>query len=345
MVAHLNWGILGCGRVARQAVGPGIQRSTNGTIVAAGSRTPDKAGEFAAEFGAERAHGSYDELIADSTVQAVYVALPNSMHCEWTIRAAEAGKHVLCEKPLAANALEALRMAAACRTSGVTLMEAFAHTFHPHNRMAKRLIEEGRIGKLQRIAAVHSGARPPDDDVRLSAELAGGALMDKGCYCVNTARYLFGVEPLSAYATAEFGDVSRVDERLVANLNFPGGGVAHFETSLAMAENRFYSQGCEIFGDRGRIYLPFAYSQVATYRFGTEVETAIHIHEDDIEEPTEEKVTFDGVHQWQLQVEYFAERVLAGLPLEFPAEDGVANMRVIDAIYASARRGVPVDVM
>ena len=255
------------------------------------------------------------------------------------------GKHVLCEKPLAANAAEAVRMATACRDNGVTLMEAFAHTFHPHNRMAKRLIEEGRIGKLQRIAAVHSGARPEDDDVRLNAALAGGALMDKGCYCVNTARYLFGAEPLSAYATAEFGEVSRVDERLVTTLNFAGGGVAHFETSLALADNRFYTQGCEIYGDRGRIFLPFAYAQVATYRFGTSVETSIHIYEDDIEHPTEEKVTFDGVNQWQLQVEYFAERVLSGQPLEFPAEDGVAQMRVIDAIYASARRGVPVAVM
>ena len=345
MAETLKWGILGCGRVARQAVGPGIQRSANGNIVAAGSRSREKARAFAADFGASRAHGSYADLIADPEVEAVYVALPNSMHCAWTIRAAEAGKHVLCEKPLAANAGEATQMAAACRRHGVTLMEAFAHTFHPHNRMARRLIEEGRIGRLQRIAAVHSGGRPPDDDVRLSAELAGGALMDKGCYCINTARYLFAAEPLSVYATAEFGETSRVDERLVATLEFPGGGIAQFETSLMLADNQQYSQGCEIFGERGRLFLPYAYSQVATYRFGREVETALHIFQDDIESPSEEKLIFDGVHQWHLQVEYFAARVLAGLPLELPAEDGVANMRVIDAIYASARRGGPVAVM
>ena len=282
-------------------------------------------------------------MLADPDAQAIYVATPNSLHREWTIRAAEAGKHVLCEKPLSVDADEALEMAAACKSNGVTLMEAFSQTFRPQDRLIKRLIEEGRIGKLMRMNAIHSGGYPAEGNVRLDASLAGGALMDKGCYCINTARFLFGQEPASVYATAEFGPTG-VDERLSATMQFPSGGIANFETSFRLAEGTVYSQGCELFGDRGRIWVPFGFSSVATYRFGTIVDTAIYVSTDNLENPKTEKIDCPGVHQWQLQVEYFAVRVLSGQPLEFPAEDGVANMRVIDAVYASARQGRVVEV-
>jgi D-xylose 1-dehydrogenase (NADP+, D-xylono-1,5-lactone-forming) len=199
----VNWGVLGVARVAEKVMVPGIQRSGNGMVHAVASRTPEKAVEFAQRVGARVAYGSYEELLRDDLVQAVYIALPNSLHKEWTVRAAEAGKHVLCEKPMATRYADAVEMVDACRRNGVVLMEAFAHRFHPQNVAVKCIVDEDGIGEPTGFVAVHSSSPPQQGDIRLSKELDGGVLADKGCYCVNTARLMLGTEPTSIFARGD----------------------------------------------------------------------------------------------------------------------------------------------
>ncbi len=344
---RVQWGVLGCATVARKVMVPGIQRSNNGEVLAVASRRVKKADDFAQSFDIERAYGSYEQLLDDDDVQAVYIPLANSLHCEWTIYAASRGKHVLCEKPLACSASEARDMVEACHKHGVLLMEAFAHRFHPHNVQVRQLIDDGRIGKVLRMSSVHSSARPAADDIRLSKELSGGVLMDKGCYCVNTARFIFGSEPVRVYATMEFGEFGRdsgVDERVVGTLEFPCGGVLQFDSGFKLAENNIYQQGYEVFGEHGHIYMPTGIGQVETYRTGKLVETYFFVSDDAVAGAINEKIHCPPAHQFQFQAEYFADRVLKGKPIEQPAENGLANMKVIDALYDSARQGRSVKV-
>ena len=339
----IQWGILGCARVARQVLAPGIQNSKNGTILAIASRSLDTARAFAAVFHIERAYGSYDELLDDGDIGAVYIPLPNSLHREWTIKAASKGKHVLCEKPLSCTAREAEEMAEACSRHRVLLMEAFAHRFMPQNLQVKKLLDQGRIGEAVRMTAVHSSGRPPADDTRLSKELAGGILMDKGCYCVNTARFIFGAEPISVYATAEFGAASGVDESMTATLEFVDGKVAQFDCRFGLSEQT-YCQSYEVFGQSGHIYVPHGFSRVETYRYGTIVGTSFFVGDDAVANPSLERIECPGVHSWQLEAEYFADAILNGEGLRFPAENGLANMKVMDALYKSAREGRAVEL-
>jgi predicted dehydrogenase len=321
---------------------PGIRLSRNGTALAVASRRLETAQDFARSLGVDRAYGSYAELLEDADVEAIYIPLPNSQHREWTVRAAEKGKHVLCEKPLACSTREALEMAQACMSNGVNLMEAFAQRFRPQNIQVKELVEQGRIGKVLWMTVVHSSARPRAGDIRLSRELCGGVLMDKGCYCVDTARFIFGSEPVSVFATAEFGE-SGVDERVTARLEFPDGGVAHFDSGFGLTGNT-YQQSYTVLGEKGHIYVPNGHAQVETYRTGAIVDTVIYVGDDAVLDPATERVQCKEVHQWQLEAEYFADRVLGGEDIQYPAGNGVDNMRVIDAIYRSAREGRTVDV-
>ena len=330
---RVRWGVLGSARVALAVTMPGIARSRNGRILAVASRSSDRARELSEQFSIERVYGGYGELLRDADVEAVYIPLPNSLHKEWTIKAAEAGKHVLCEKPLASNARDAQEMIDACRSYGVLLMEAFAHRFHPQNVYVKNLVDEGRIGKVRLITSVHSSGRPLGNDIRLNKELAGGVLMDKGCYCVNTARFILGSEPLSVAARVVYGDRSGVDERVSAQLEFPGEAVVQFDTSFFLG-SAAYHQGYEVFGESGRILVPTGFAQLATYRRNEIVDTEVLVTDDD---GNMEKVSIAGEHQWKLEVEYFADRVLLGEAIGHPAENGLANMTVIDAIYTSGR--------
>ena len=333
----VNWGILGCAGVAKAVVIPGIKLSKNGRALAIASRSLDKADTFAKQFGIERAYASYEELLDDQDVQAIYIPLPNSMHQEWTLRAAQKGKHVLCEKPLACNAEQAKQMVQACKSNGVLLMEAFAHRFHPQNLLVKELIKQGQIGKVVRITSVHNSGPPEAGNIRLNKQLAGGALGDKGCYCINTARFILECEPVSVYAQVWYSQ-SGVDERVVADITFPSDAVLQFETSFCLAPRAYY-QGYEVFGQRGRILVPEPFGQLATYRQGKLVETAILVTD---EQRNLEQIKVKPSHHWQLEVEYFADRILNSQQIDFPAEDGLANMTVMDAVFASSQQESPV---
>ena len=338
----VQWGILGCASIAATALIPGIKGSANGEVLAIASRSLEKACEFSREFDIPRAYGSYEALLNDPDIQAVYVPLPNSLHKEWTIKAAEKGKHVLCEKPIACCAADAQEMDDACGQHGVLLMEAFAHRFQLQYRRILRLIEEGRIGRILRITASMSRSLFPADNTRMKPSLGGGALMDLGSYCINTARYLVGSEPHSVFATQEIGPTG-VDERTTGTLRFPGGAVLQFDTNLYM-EDKHFEQGCTVYGETGSIHIPRAFSQVELIRFGQMIEATLHITDLLIGGRHTETVRVQAAHQYRLEGEYFADRVLTARPIELPGENGVANMRVIDAAVRSARTGRPVEL-
>jgi len=338
----VHWGVLGCAQIASTALIPGIQGSANGRVEAVASRDLAKAKEFAGRFGIAKAYGTYEKLLGDPEIDAVYVPLPNSLHAEWTVRAAAMGKHVLCEKPIACSSVDARRMADACRSRGLLVMEAFAHRFHPQYAKVREWISEGRIGSILRIAASMSRSGYPAGNIRMSRDLGGGALMDLGCYCINTARYLVAAEPVSAFARQRIGG-SGVDERTTGTLWFPGGEVLQFDTSLYL-EDRHFEQGLTVYGERGNIHVPQAFAQLDLLRFARMSEATVVLVDHTIGSHREETARIEAVHQWRLEAEYFAGRILAGRPVELPGEDGVANMRAIEAVAESARTGRPVDV-
>jgi D-xylose 1-dehydrogenase (NADP+, D-xylono-1,5-lactone-forming) len=319
----VRWGVISTANIGRRAVLPAIQRSRNGVLVAVGSRDADKARAFANELDIPRSYGSYQAVLDDPEVEAIYIPLPNSLHREWAIRAAEAGKHVLCEKPLGMDAAECAEMEAAARAHGVLLMEAFMYRFHPQTTRVRELITAGSVGEPRLIRASFSFRLTNPANIRLNPELGGGSLMDVGCYCVNIARTLYQAEPTEVQALAEWG-ASGVDELMVGSMRFPNGRWAQFDCSLAMARRETY----QVIGDEGFIDVPVAFLPGAA-------DTRLHIRKQ--QGPRVE--TIRGVDEYQLMVEHFADCVLGGTMPLYPATEAAANMRTIAALYQSARNG------
>lgn len=326
----VKWGILGCAGIARRALIPALQKADNASLVAIASREEAKARTWANQYKIERAYGNYEALLDDPEIQAIYNPLPNSLHKEWTIKAAAKGKHVLCEKPLGVTPAECQEMIHACHQYGVLLMEAFMYRFHPRTLKVKELIETGTIGALRLIKASFSVPQSDLQNVRLRKDLAGGSLMDLGCYCVNVSRFLTAAEPTEVYATIEYGEQSQVDEGLAALLLFPGGILAGMDCSFRMARRQHY----EVVGAQGTIYVPQAYvpgNEAADIVLTVEGQT--------------DTLTIPGIDQYQLEVEHFSECILAGKQPRYVAEDGTKNMRVIEALYQSGRTKQPVSLV
>ena len=323
-MAGLRWGVLSTANIGKKLVNPAIQASSNGELVAVASRDAERARAFAAETGIPRHHGSYEALLEDPDVDALYIPLPNGMHREWSIRAAEHGKHVLCEKPLALDAAECLAMNAAAHDNGVLLMEAFMYRFHPRiDRIIER-VRAGAIGELRAIRSAFTFRLTRPTDIRWSRELGGGALMDVGCYCVNVSRTVVGAEPVEVAAWAHFtGD--NVDARLAGMLRFDGGVVAQFDCALTMERREM----CEVAGTDGVLAIEDAFLPGTG---DTDIRTLRGRAQPAIE-------TVPGADEYRLMVEHFARCALDGTPLRYPATEAAANMRVIEALLASARAG------
>src|SRR5215212_5726991 len=248
-----QWGILSAANIARRRFVPGVRNGSEGQAAAVAARDGDRARAFADELGIPRAYGSYEELLADPAIDGVYIGLPNSLHAEWTIRAAQAGKHVLCEKPLARRAADAERMAAACELAGVILMEAFMWRHHPQHARVRELLAAGEIGESSLVRATFSFAmgaeRRAGPDVRVQPELDGGALMDVGCYALDAARFLFDAEPIEVTALQRFDPALGVDTTSSALARFPGDRLAIVDGSFDLNGPQRY----EIVGGRGSI--------------------------------------------------------------------------------------------
>ena len=318
----LRWGVLGVANIAVRAVIPPLQRARNGRVVAIASRTAEKAREAAQRLNIPRAHASYEALLADPDVQAVYIPLPNSMHREWTIRCAEAGKHVLCEKPLSLTAAECQEMIAACRRHGVILMEAFMYRFHPRTERVARLVADGAIGDVRLVRASFTFRLQSPENIRLQPDLGGGALYDVGCYGVNVSRLVLG-EPRAALAFGQTGP-SGVDEVLGAVLQFEGNRLAVIDCGLTLSRRQEY----EVVGTEGSLTVPTAFLPGTT-------DAEIHI----VQGTEQSVVTIPGVNQYQLMVEHFADVVTGQAPLNLPPADAVANLRAIEAMLRSAGSG------
>jgi predicted dehydrogenase len=315
----LRWGVLSTANINRKVV-PGTQRADRCEVIAIASRDPDPAARAAAEFGIPRAHGSYEELLADPEVDAVYNPLPNHLHAEWTIAAARAGKHVLCE--------EAERMVAACASAGVVLMEAFMYRLHPSWEGVRELVRSGRIGELRAVQSWFSYFNDDPVNIRNIAEAGGGALYDIGCYTVNLSRMLFEAEPSRIQASMTFDETMGVDVLTSAVLEF-GRGVAGFTvTTRAEADQRVH-----VYGTEGRISVGIPFN-IPPDR---PTEVFLTSGGDPPVAPDTETITFDTADPYTVQAERFARAVLDGEAVPIPVEDSIGNMRAIDEILRLGR--------
>ena len=331
-MSTLRWGILSTAEIARTKVIPGLRRAARCSVVAIASRDEARAATVAAELGIPRAYGSYEALLADPEVDAVYIPLPNHLHAEWTIAAARAGKHVLCEKPLALTAADAERMGAVCRAEGVYLMEAFMYRLHPSWVAVRELVGSGRIGRLVAIDSWFSFFNDEPSNIRNNREVGGGALFDVGCYCVNLSRMLFGAEPLEIDAWLDRDPATGVDVVTSAILGFESG-VATFTCSTRAEPD----QRVHIYGTRGRISVGIPFN-IPPDR---PTEVWLTAGGNPPVAPATETLRFDVADPYTVEGERFAAAVLDGLPVPTPPEDAVGNLRAIERIFkaADARHG------
>jgi len=319
----LRWGVLSTANITNKLIESGHDQE----FVAVGSRDLARAQAFAAEKGLARAHGSYEDLLADPEVDAIYNPLPNSLHVEWSIRALEAGKHVLCEKPMSRHPGDVARAFDVAEREGRVLAEAFMWRHHPQLTRARELLAAGEIGELRIIRAAFAfNARDPDD-IRLQADLDGGGLMDVGCYCVSGCRAVTAAEPVRAYAEYVPGGNGGVDVAMAATLRFPGDVLAHFDCGLS------YLGGdqLEIVGSEGSLFMDDPWhsrNAVIEVRRGEAGETVQRVETEPANPYALELADFEAAARGQRQ------------PL-FGRVDAMAQARVIEALYTSAERNAP----
>jgi predicted dehydrogenase len=323
MAAPLRIGILGAARIAPMAIIAPARRVGDATVVALAARDPERARRFAARHGVARVHPTYEALLADPEIDAVYNPLPNSLHATWTIRALEAGKHVLCEKPIAAAVLEAEAMAEAAARTGRVLVEAFHYRYHPLFARLLAIVDAGEIGAMRHLEAHLCFPLLIPGDIRWRADLAGGALMDAGCYTVHFVRHLAGAEPVveSAFARWTSGGVDRWME---ARLRFADGRTARLTCSLL--STWLLRASARVEGSAGTIgVLNFIAPQ---YFHRVRVVNAAGTRTERVAGPA----------SYDCQLRAFVAAVRDGAELPTNPADAIANMRVIESIYAAAGR-------
>ena len=317
----LRWGLLSTANINRALLDSG-----HGGIVAVASRSADRAEAYARENGIERAHGSYEDLLADPEVDAIYNPLPNSMHVEWSIRALEAGKHVLCEKPLSRRPADVDRVFDVAEREGRIVAEAFMYRHNPQIARACEIVASGAIGPLRVLRACFSYAHPDPSDIRLSADLDGGGLMDVGCYCVNGTRALAGAEPERVYAEQVIGGEG-VDVRLVGTLRFPGGVLAAIDCGVSYAAH----DELEAIGEDGSVFLDDPWHGR---------DTVVEVRRPG--EPTE-RIEVPWASSYALEMEDLEAAARGEREPLLGRADALAQARTIAALYRSADEGRPVD--
>ena len=317
MSRPLRLGILGCARIVRRNIAAALGKTSQVALHAIAGRDGKTAAAWAAEFGIPEHYDSYEALIADPEVDAVYLPLPNELHRPWALQAAAAGKHVLCEKPLGLDAADAAAIVEGCRAAGIVLMEGFMWRHHPRVALARKMLAEGKLGELRLVTMDFSFVIDPTD-WRLDAARGGGALYDLGCYGINISRFFTGTEPTEVYARARYIRPG-VDMTMAMQLRFPGDVLALLDASFESPyRNRF-----ELVGTKGSLEFPEGVLPP---------EEATLLHRTD---SGTETIRFPSADQYTAMLECFARSVAAG-KLEAPAEDGLANMRVVQAVRDAA---------
>jgi predicted dehydrogenase len=326
---RIRWGVLGTAKIAVQKVVPAIQLARNCEVVAIASRDARKAHEAAQHLHIPTSHGSYEALVSDPDVDVVYIPLPNHLHASWTKQAAEAGKHVLCEKPIALNAAEARELLAVRDRTGVRIQEAFMIRTHPQWLRAKQIVDGGELGDVSAITGFFSYYNVDPANVRNIAHMGGGALLDIGCYLVNTARFIFGTEPVRVAGAVSVDDRFGIDRLTSILLDFGGRhAVGTCSTQLQ------YYQRIQILGTRGRVDIEIP--------FNAPVDRPCRIAVDrtgDLDGSGIEQAVLEICNQFTLQAQHFAEAIINERPQPAPLEDAVANMACIDAIFESSKSG------
>jgi D-xylose 1-dehydrogenase (NADP+, D-xylono-1,5-lactone-forming) len=316
----LRWGILSTANITNKLLESGHDQE----FVAVGSRGLARAEAFAADKGLARAHGSYEDLLADAEVDAIYNPLPNSLHVEWSIRALQAGKHVLCEKPMSRHPDDVARAFDVAESEGRVLAEAFMWRHHPQLARAQELLAAGDIGELRIIRAAFAHFAADPDDIRLQADLEGGGLMDVGCYCVSGCRALASAEPERAYAEVIPGGRGGVDIALTATLRFPGDVLALFDCGVS------YTGGdqLEAVGSEGSLFMDDPWHGR---------EAVIEVRRNG----SVERIETGAANSYALELADFEAAVRGQQDPLLGRADAVAQARVIEALYTSAERNVP----
>jgi predicted dehydrogenase len=324
-MTKIRFGILGAARIAPVAMVKPAAEESEAEVAAVAARDLERARRFAAKHKLSTAYGSYAQLIADPSIDAVYIAVPNGLHGRWTKAALDAGKHVLCEKPFTANAEEAASVAEAARQSGLVVMEAFHYRYHALTRRMLEILGSGELGTITKMEAWLCFPHVPPNNVRWDYQLAGGALMDAGCYTIHLLRTLAGAEPVVSSATAKTRRTA-VDRLLKAELAFPGGCTGLITASMLSRE--VLGAGARVNGTHGTMEVLNPYQPQLIHRLVVHSDTR-HAVERVPRQPS----------TYASQLRAFTGAVLRGEPVLTGSDDAVANMAVIDACYAAA--GLP----
>jgi predicted dehydrogenase len=325
----VKWGVLGVAKIATEKVIPAMQRGAMCRIEAIASRDGPRARAAAEELGIPRAYGSYEALLADPDIEAIYNPLPNELHVPWTEKALAAGKHVLCEKPIGLDAEEARRLVAARDNSGKLVAEAFMVRFHPQWRRAREIVRAGAIGEIGAIQTLFTYRLLDPENVR-NKPPGGGGLYDIGCYAILTARYIFGAEPVRVAACLDVDPNFGTDRLASAILEFPGGRHLTFSAATQLAG----AQRVVIAGTAGRIEVKIPFNAPIDRPTEIVVDSGA-----DLVGGGARTETFPVCDQYTLQGDAFARAVRGQGGLEFGIEDAIANMKVIDACFRAAKSG------
>ena len=326
MSEPVRWGFLSTALI-NAAVISAVRESSQVELVAVASRDGDRAREYATEWDFARGYGSYDELLADRDVEAIYNPLPNSMHVDWSMRALEAGKHVLCEKPLSRRVADVERAFDIADGAGLVLSEAFMFRHHPQARRLEDLVAGGTIGTLQTVRAAFCFWMDEPENIRFRQELEGGALMDVGCYCINSSRLVAGEEPQRVYGEQAIG-FTGVDVRFDATLRFASGVVAQFHCGMVEP----FRDELEVIGDEASLFLDDPWHCR---------EPVIEVRRPD--EPAE-RIEIERVSHYRLEFENVSAAIRGEGELLLGNDDAVGQARVIEALYRSADWGTAVEL-
>lgn len=320
---RIRWGVLSTAKIGREKVIPAMQKCSNGSVDAICSRNLEQAFATAKLLNIGKAYGSYEELLNDPEIDAIYNPLPNNLHVEWTIKAMQAGKHVLCEKPIGISVAEASKLVQeAKKYPHLKVMEAFMYRFHPQWLIVKSKIADGEIGELKAVQSFFSYYNIDPKNIRNNINVAGGALMDIGCYCISFPRFLFDAEPTRVVACIDRDPLMKTDRLTSALLDFGGGKVSTFTCSTQLMPY----QRVHVLGTDGHIEIEIPVNAPKDASIHILIRT----------KTTSEEIVVDSVDQFTLQAEQFARAIIENRPVPTSLTDAVNNMKVIEAVFESA---------
>jgi xylose dehydrogenase (NAD/NADP) len=319
------WGIVSTADINRKVI-PGAKASPKVDLIAVASRTQERADAYAAEWEIPRAYGSYEALLADPDVEAVYISLPNTLHAEWSIRAVEAGKHVLCEKPFTRHPDQVEAAWDAADRAGRLLSEAFMYRHNPQTARLRELIGQGAVGEVRLIRSAFSYSLFDADNIRLRTDVEGGALMDVGCYCVSGSRLVAGAEPVAVFGQAWYGP-SGTDWVFTGTLRFPGDVLATFDCGTALPGR----DELEVIGSEGSLFLDDPWHCV---------EPVIELRRDG----RVERIEVERADSYRLELENVSDAAAGEAELLLGRDDALGQARALEALHRSAQTGTPVSL-